>query len=210
MSTIDADPVMSVEATEVQEILPGVFRWECFSTEHKVELTSHAVLAEGQLYIFDPIPLADEPMRRLLDKQKVAAIFLTNENHERAAAVWREQTQAPIWIEEKAGISLPGVQRRNAGVGKFGPWEIPFLEGGAGGEVAFRWRERSLVVLGDAIFNLPKYGFDVLPEKYCQDQSALRKSLRRLTEEPFETVLFAHGAPILSGASARICELVKE
>ncbi len=210
MSTIDADPVMSVEATEVQEILPGVFRWECFSGEHKVELTSHAVMAEDQLYIFDPIPLAAEPMRRLLDKQKVAAIFLTNENHERAAAVWSEQMQAPVWIEEKADISLSGVRRWKAGIGKIGPWEISSLEGGAGGEVAFRWRERSLVVLGDAIFNLPKFGFDVLPEKYCQDQVALRKSLRRLAEEPFENALFAHGAPILAGASARISELMKK
>jgi len=199
---------MSVEATEVQEILPGVFRWECFSPEHKVELTSHAVMAEDQLYIFDPIPLAAEPMRRFLDKQKVAAIFLTNENHERAAAAWREQTQAPIWAEVKADISLSGVQRWKVGVKHFGPWEVSSLEGGAGGEAAFRWRERSLVVLGDAIFSLPKYGFDVLPEKYCEDQSALRKSLRRLVEESFETALFAHGAPILAGASARISELV--
>ncbi len=208
MSTIDADPAMSVEATEVQEILPGVFRWECFSAEHKLELTSHAVLADNQLYIFDPIPLADKPMRRLLDKQKVAAIFLTNENHERAAAVWREQTQAPIWAEEAADISLSGVQRWKVGGKHYGPWEISSLEGGAGGEAAFRWRERSLVVMGDAIFNLPRYGFDVLPEKYCRDQRMLRKSLRWLTEEPFETVLFAHGTPLLKGASVEIRSLL--
>lgn len=199
---------MSVEATEVCEILPGVFRWECFSAEHKVELTSHAVLAEEQLYIFDPIPLAAEPMRRLLNKQKVAAIFLTNENHERATVVWSEQTQAPIWIEEKADISLPGVKRWKAGVKHFGPWEILSLEGGAGGEVAFRWRERSLVVLGDAIFNLPKYGFDLLPEKYCRNQSALRKALARLTYDSFETALIAHGTPLLKGASAQIQSLL--
>jgi hypothetical protein len=208
VSTIDADSAMSVEATEVQEILPGVFRWECFSPEHKVELTSHAVLADEQLYIFDPILLAAEPMRRLLDKQKVGAIFLSNENHERAVSAWREQTQAPIWADERADISLPGVQRWKAGINNFGPWEVSSLEGGAGGEAAFRWRERSLVVLGDAIFNLPKYGFDVLPEKYCRNQRKLGESLRRLTEERFETVLFAHGAPILAGASARVSALV--
>ena len=198
---------MSVVASEVQEILPGVFRWECFSPEHKVELTSHAVLAEGQLYIFDPIELTAEARKRLLAGHAVAAIVLTNENHERAASVWRELTQAPVWLGKGAIVELPHVHRWSSALAQWGPWMVTPLAGGPGGEVALRWPERSLVVLGDAAFSLPKYGFGLLPEKYCEDQRRLGESLRRLTEEPFETALLAHGAPILTGASARISEL---
>lgn len=200
---------MSVIAPEVQEILPGVFRWECFSPEHKVELTSHAVVVEQRLYIFDPIELGPVANQRLLSAYPVAAIVLTNENHERAAAAWREQTGAPIWVAEGANVALKDIQRWNGDERKWEAWEIIPLKGGAGGEVALRWREKSLVVLGDAVFNLPKYGFGLLPEKYCEDQRRLGESLRRLAEDPFETALLAHGAPILAGASARISELTK-
>lgn len=201
---------MSVVASEVHEILPGVFRWECFSREHKVELTSYAVLADGQLYIFDPIELIAEARKRLLANHPVAAIVLTNENHERATVAWREVTKAPVWLGKGASVALPQVHRWSSAPAPWGPWMVTPLPGGPGGEVALRWAERSLVVLGDAAFNLPKYGFGLLPEKYCQDQRRLGESLRCLTEEPFETALFAHGAPILTGASARISELVKK
>ncbi len=201
---------MSVVASEVHEILPGVFRWECFSREHKVELTSYAVLAEGQLYLFDPIELIGEARLRLLSNHTVAAIVLTNENHERATAVWRELTQAPVWLGNGANVELSLVHRFANEPTQWGPWTVTPLAGGPGGEVALRWPERSLVVLGDAAFNLPKYGFGLLPEKYCEDQRRLGESLRRLTEEPFETALLAHGAPILTGASASISELVKK
>jgi glyoxylase-like metal-dependent hydrolase (beta-lactamase superfamily II) len=200
---------MSVVATEVLDVSPGVFRWECFSPAHKVELTSHAVLAEGQLYVFDPIYLAETPKKQLLAGQTLAAIVLTNDNHERVAAGWHASTSAPIWAEAGASIALAGVNRWVNTPVKWGPWEVIPLAGGAGGEIALCWRERSLVVLGDAIFNLAKYGFSILPEKYCQNQGKLRESLLRLTEKPFETVLFAHGAPILKGASARIREVLK-
>jgi glyoxylase-like metal-dependent hydrolase (beta-lactamase superfamily II) len=199
---------MSVVASEVHEILPGVFRWECFSREHKVELTSYAVLADGQLYIFDPIELIAEARQRLLANHPVTAIVLTNENHERATAGWREETQAPVWLGKGANVELSQVHRFPNEATQWGPWAVTPLAGGPGGEVALRWPERSLVVLGDVAFNLPKYGFGLLPDKYCEDQRRLGESLRRLTEQPFEAALFAHGAPILEGASARIRELV--
>lgn len=200
---------MSVVASEFQEVLPGVFRWECFSPEHKVELTSHAVMAEGQLYIFDPIELATASRQLLLVGRQVAAVVLTNENHERAYTAWRECTKAPVWMSSEVNINVAEAHHWDVQSAKLGAWEISALTGGAGGESAFRWRERSLVVLGDAIFNLSKYGFKLLPEKYCQNQAKLRETLLQLTEEPFETALFAHGAPILKGASARIREMLK-
>ena len=89
---------MNVMASEVFEIVPGVYRWECFSPEHKVELTSHAVLVEGKLYIFDPIELTAEAKQRLLAGQQVEAIVLTNENHERAAAAWRKDTLRTLTV----------------------------------------------------------------------------------------------------------------
>lgn len=195
-------------ATEAVEILPGVFRWEYFSPEHKVVLTSHAVLAEGELYIFDPIELAKEACDQLLSDHRVAAIVLTNENHERSTEQWREVTKAPVWASAEAKLVIGDVRRWKTGETTWGPWRIVPLPGGAGGETALLWEARSVAVLGDAVFNLPKYGFGLLPEKYCQDQATLKESLLKLTATPIETALLAHGVPILTGASARISALV--
>jgi hypothetical protein len=201
---------MSLLASEARELFPGVFQWGYFSPEHKVELTSHAVLADGHLFVFDPIGLAEGPLQQLIASGKVAAIVLTNENHERAAGTWREITQAPVWAGHDVFIGLAGVNRWPDSVTRMPPWEISSLDGGAGGEITARWRERSLVVFGDGIFNLPTYGFGLLPAKYCRNQAVLKQSLLRLTEEPFETALFAHGAPIRHGASAKIRELARQ
>lgn len=199
---------MSVQAEGVREVMPGVWQWECFSPEHKVELTSNAVSAEGVLYIFDPIDLALAARKTFLVDKSALRFVLTNDNHERAVRQWLNAVNAPLW--NSAEFDLAGLSANHwpVGVVSWGPWEVFPLPGGAVGEVALRWRERSLVVLGDAVFNLPKYGFNVLPEKYCRDQVKLKQSLMALTEEAFETVLFAHGVPILQGASSKIRELV--
>lgn len=195
---------MGVIATELKQVLPGVFQWSAFSPEHKVELTSHAVLNNGQLYIFDPIELAERPREVLLRQGEVAAVILTNENHERSAGFWREWTRAKIWSAGEVSISLADVQHWPGGQRQWLDWELLPLPGGPAGETAFYWRERSLVVLGDAVFNLSQHGFDILPEKYCQDHDKLREGLVELTKLEFQTALLAHGRPLLADASNRV------
>jgi len=48
------------------------------------------------------------------------------------------------------------------------------------------------------------HGFALLPAKYCSDQKAMRRSLGRLQEWPFERLLFAHGMPILTAARKQL------
>src|SRR3954471_1231183 len=102
-------------AQSIQEILPGVFRWEIFSPQHKVELTSHAIVSGGKLFCFDPIALADDPLRQLSHHGQPTAIVLTNENHERDSVAWHERWQVPIWAAADATLSIPEVQRFSPG-----------------------------------------------------------------------------------------------
>jgi hypothetical protein len=194
-------------ADKMEEFMSGVIRWEVFSAEHKVELTSHAVVAQGRLFGFDPMPLSgglfDELKRR-----GPAAIVLTNENHERAAALGRERWQVPVWAAPGATLLLHDVERFLPEQTEWEGWRLHWMEGGAGGELAFRFAGLSLVVFGDAIVNLPKRGLELLPEKYCRNQRLLRQNLRNLLQEPFERALMAHGQPILESASTKIANLL--
>jgi hypothetical protein len=194
-------------ADKMDECMSGVFRWEMFSTEHKVELSSHAVVAQGRLFCFDPIPLADDAFDEL-SRHGPAAIVLSNENHERVAALWRERWQVPVWGAPEASLLLHDVKRFLPGQTQWEGWWLHWVQGGAGGELAFRFAGLSLVVFGDAIVNLPKRGLELLPEKYCHDQGKLRQNLRNLLKEPFERALMAHGQPILESASTKIADLL--
>jgi len=212
-------------ATTVAEILPGVFRWAAFSPHHKVELAAHAVAVDGALVVFDPIPLVDAAMSRLLcgpeartfesvapnvqpsppasetlaggpecPPPRPCRIILTNENHERDAARWRQILKAPVWSAADPSGGLPQ------------GWEALPLPGGAPGETACFHAPLSLMVFGDAVVNLPERGLELLPAKYCTDPAELRRSLGRLPR--FERALFAHGQPLLAAASGRIAALL--
>lgn len=195
-------------APNISEVLPGVFRWEAYSPTHKVELTSHAILRDGAVFIFDPIPLADAAKQSLLEQGKLTAIILTNQNHERAALDWQQALQVPVYASSMAKLEIPAVERISPAQTEWHGWQLHHLAGGAGGEIAFRWPERSLVLLGDAVVNLPTRRLELLPDKYCENPAALRTSLRGLVAEPFSTLLMAHGMALTGDASTRLAGLL--
>jgi glyoxylase-like metal-dependent hydrolase (beta-lactamase superfamily II) len=192
-----------IPSDAVREVLPGVFRWEAFSPDHRVELTSHEVRDGLRGILFDPIPLPDGAIAsyRVPD-----AMVLTNENHDRDAKAWRTRWNLEVWAAPEAGLTLPEVRRWNSAIPPFSGWELIPLPGAPGGETAFHLPARSLVVFGDAVVNLPGRSLEILPDKYCRDPARLRESLRRLPA--FEHALFAHGEPLLGGADVRIAALL--
>jgi hypothetical protein len=190
-------------ATSFAEIAPGIFRWAAFSPFHKVELTSQAVLTATGLMVFDPIPLVEPQLARLRALAGRASIVLTNGNHERLAGMWaRRWAVAPL--SRMPGLFPPGLAvaewRDRDG------WRASLLRGGAPGETVFLHEGLSLGVFGDAVVNLPERRLELLPAKYCTDPAALRISLAGLPA--FERAVFAHGQPLLSGASAKVASLL--
>lgn len=199
---------MPAIATTAVEVLPGVHRWAAFSTEHKVELSSHSVWDGQTLLVFDPIPLAAEAFDWFPVPRSPDAIVLTNVNHERDTTYWRELFPLAVWAAREAQFTLAGVRRLDPTAPPFNGWEIIPLPGGAGGECAWFCPAKSLVVFGDAVVNLPERGLELLPARYCRDLVQLRDSLRSLLKLEFSHAVFAHGQPLLGGASTKIAALL--
>ena len=83
------------------------------------------------------------------------------------------------------------------------------IEGAVDGEIAlYHADNRGTFIVGDALINWDPYGFAFLPRKYCLNEKRMRRSLRQLLARPAERILFAHGTPLLSGASARLRQLL--
>ena len=177
-------------AERIHEPFPGIRTWSAFSPEHRVELGSSAVLTPEGWWVFDPIPVADPEAGPRFDR--VAGILLTNANHERDSARWCERFGCQRWASPDA-TGLPEGIPRWFPPNPFPDWILIPLPGGAPGETAFLRPDRSLVVVGDALVNLPERGLEMLPDKYCTDPIRLRHALRSI---PFVDLLLpAHGAP---------------
>ncbi len=194
-------------AEEIQEILPGLHIWQAFSLQAKVDLTSHALACGDQLYLIDPIRLTKSGLIQLEALQKkISAIFLTNGNHERDAAFYRDRYDVPIFAQPEAAaeISIATQPFPNALNGL----EVLSLPGAGPGEVGLYHREKKLLILGDIVINLDSFAFAPLPDKYATDAKEMRRSLQSLAALDVSTICFAHGLPVRGETSKRLASLL--
>jgi glyoxylase-like metal-dependent hydrolase (beta-lactamase superfamily II) len=198
-------------ARELVEITPAVFLWHSYDQAVKADLFSTALVARGATFIVDPIPLHVSQFSQLQQRGRVAGVVTTNTNHQRAAAWYSEQFSAPIFAhrdtfpEAKPDrfVEIRGGTKINEEL------EVIELEGAVAGEVAlYHAADGGALIIGDALINFEPYGFNFLPRKYCINEKRMRRSLRKLLDFKIKRMLFAHGTPILSGASARLRQLV--
>jgi hypothetical protein len=182
-----------VFADDLEPVSPDLFLWRAYDASIKTELFSTGLVTPSGTYLIDPIPLRPGLGRSLTN---IAAVIITNENHERSARDFADQFQVPI--HSAASNSFPP------------DLTAVRLEGAAPGEIAVHSKAAGgVMVIGDALINFDPYGFTFLPSKYCQNSKLMRKSLARLLDYSFERMLFAHGTPIQSGPRERLKSLLE-
>jgi metallo-beta-lactamase superfamily protein len=198
-------------AQEVDEVSPGILVWQAYDSKSKADLFSTALTTQAGVYVVDPIPLASHGLRTLRAQAEAAGIFVTNANHVRAAAEFARTLSIPILAHgELCGTPdfppATGVQDGE----EFSPGLTTVaLAGGPAGEMALHYNNNGgAMILGDALINFEPHGFGVLPAKYCQDATLLRRSLSKLLDYTFERMLFAHGTPILTKARTQLAQLL--
>jgi glyoxylase-like metal-dependent hydrolase (beta-lactamase superfamily II) len=175
--------------------------WQAFDPAVKTDLYSTAALAGDALFLIDPIPLDPAAFQELRHGHRIGGILVSNANHLRASADFGRLCQAPIHCAAEIADQFRELQvlrLRDGSELAAGITSIE-LKGAAPGEFAFHFVEDGgAIVVGDALINIEPYGFALLPAKYCDNQKELKRSLQKLLHWPFERLLFAHGAPILS------------
>ena len=202
---------MNAAAQELAELRPGLFVWQNYDPAAKADLFSTGIKLPVGVYLIDPIRLADAQLSRLREERSVAGIVVTNANHERAAISYSERFSAPIFAHRD---SFPDAKPSRFveianGARIDEELEAIEIEGAAAGEIAlYHPADDGALIIGDALINFEPSGFALLPRKYCQNEKQMRRSLRKLLNRQAERLLFAHGTPILSGASARLRNLL--
>ena len=195
----------------MQEIANDIFTWSWFSEPHGYDFNGHFIRhSEGNLCI-DPVNPSEEDLEAIVGIG-VGRILLTNRNHSRAANLVRLRTGAKTAIHpddahhaRSQGAEIDEVLR----VGEqIGPLEVIAVPGKSPGEVAFYWRARRVLIVGDAVIGNPAGRCGLLREQVMDDPVGLRQSVRKLLDLDFDTLLVGDGVSILKGAKDRLRELV--
>ena len=193
-------------APEYQIIRPGLAFWQAYDPAVKTDLSCCAFDTPGGLVFCDPVALAPDALEELLAGRTPQAILLTSVNHERNAVALARKFGVDIYANTAARGELPATRWFEGGEVLFGAQAIS-LEGFAVGETAF-FRD-GLLILGDALINVPPHGLAMLPDKYCDDPKLGHRSLKALLGLPVEILAFAHGLPIVSQASERLASILE-
>ncbi|HEY3582999.1 MAG TPA: hypothetical protein VGL90_01325, partial [Casimicrobiaceae bacterium] len=90
-----------------------------------------------------------------------------------------------------------------------GPFTVVSAAGKSPGEVAFFWRVRRMLFVGDVVIGHPPGRCSLLREKVMDDPARLRRSVVELAKLDFDALLVGDGVSILGAAKPRLLELVQ-
>ncbi len=196
----------------MREIVNAVLTWSRFSEPHGYDFNGHLILDPGGNICIDPVEPSESDLDAIV-RAGVTRIILTNRNHSRASNRVRARTGARTAIHpddaDHARSQDTEVDDDLTVGGRIGPLEVIGAAGKSPGEVALLWRDRGILIVGDAIIGNPPGRCGLLPERVMDDPARLRSSLRALLDLDFDTLLVGDGESMLRDAKARLKELTE-
>jgi hypothetical protein len=198
-------------ASDFDRIASNIAIWHGYDSAVKADLFSTCILTSGGAYLIDPIPLQSDMLGKLFGACPVAGVIVTNSNHHRVSAQFAAKFLAPVFARCETFPDKTAQQFRSVADGDeiCNGLRVIGIEGAAAGEMILHYASNSgTLIVGDALINFEPYGFTFLPGKYCSNEKEMRRSLQKLLDYEAERILFAHGTPILSGASDRLQRLL--
>jgi glyoxylase-like metal-dependent hydrolase (beta-lactamase superfamily II) len=193
-------------ARAVVRVAPGLYRWRV--SDDRIgggESVGHALVERGRVVLVDPIPVAEEKLRRL---GKVVAIVLTAACHQRSAWRFRRAFGAPVLGPRGPGVSpTPGdfleAPDRRYGDGDRLPGGLRAVHAPGPTEAMFAlWHPgKRALFLSDVLTHdgrgVPRF----VPDQYQDEPARTRQTVRRLHQRLRPRILlFEHGAPLTRGA----------
>ncbi len=196
----------------MRDVVSDILTWPRFSEPHGYNFNGHLVRDPGGNICIDPVEPTQDDMNAVV-REGVALIILTNRNHSRAANRVRARTGARTVIHaDDADHARSQETELDDGLevgGTVGPLEVVDASGKSPGEVALLWRDRGILIVGDAIIGNPPGQCGLLPVRVMDDPARLRGNVRKLLDLDFDLLLVGDGEPILQHAKARVEELVE-
>lgn len=201
----------------MNELLPDLFAWTAFHEGIQMDVSSYFVGGEASTLVDPKLPEGGLEVIEAIGRPR--AIVLTNRHHLRDSERLAEAFGCPILCHEdglhefadggpsvtgfRFGDELrPGVEAVE--VGAITPEETALHIAVGAGALAFA---DGVIRYGGEIGFVPDFLLGDDPEAV---KRWVRESVRRLLGRDFDTVLFAHGDPIVAGGKAALERFVEE
>jgi uncharacterized cupin superfamily protein/glyoxylase-like metal-dependent hydrolase (beta-lactamase superfamily II) len=182
-----------------QTVVSGVSSWSRWQPDRGLDFNAFFVeTSEGNLVV-DPLEPDEETLAELVSRG-VAAVLVTNRDHERATAAVAHATGAQVIASalDAPLLSQPAGRTVEPGDVVHG-WTVLGFEGlKTAGEIALVDRGRSAAIVGDALWGKPAGALTVMPKVADPERAAL--SLRALRAAHVEHLLVGDGACVFGNA----------
>jgi uncharacterized cupin superfamily protein/glyoxylase-like metal-dependent hydrolase (beta-lactamase superfamily II) len=182
-----------------QTVVSGVWSWSQWQPDRGLDFNSFfAEHAEGNLVV-DPLEPDEETLAELRARG-VAAVLVTNRDHERASAAVAQATGAPVIASalDAPLLARPADRTVEPGEFLFG-WRVVGFDGlKTPGEIALVDRKRNAAIVGDALWGKPAGALTIMPKVADVDRAAL--SLRALRAAHVDHLLVGDGACLFGNA----------
>jgi hypothetical protein len=198
----------------MKTILPRISEWSWFSEEKQLNFNGHLLSVGEHRILVDPPPMNDHDLAVAKQEGAPDYIVLTNRDHEREAAYFRQTFNCQVMAPEmdakdmtltvdktfKDGELLPG-----------GIWVIQLSHQKSPGESAlFLQQGLGVLIVGDGVIGHPAGSLRLLPPEKYSNIAQAREGLRRLLKYNFDSLLVGDGTSILTGAKPILERILAE
>jgi len=194
----------------MREIVPDVQMWSVPVPDKGYDFNGFAVNTEDGTVLIDPPEPVEEGWGAIDMLEPFAGLWITNRNHSRAAATFRERYGLDVFAHEA------DAERLEAGADSMlrgdetlpGDIQLIHVPGKSPGEIAFHLPRSNALVVGDVVIGVPPGELSTYPEKVIDDLEQLHRSAARLLEYEFDALLLCDGEPITTGGKQKLREFV--
>jgi glyoxylase-like metal-dependent hydrolase (beta-lactamase superfamily II) len=194
----------------MREIVPDVQMWSVPVPDKGYDFNGFAVATEDGTVLIDPPEPAEEGWGAIDMLAPFVGLWITNRNHSRAAATFRERYGLEVFAHEADAERLEAAADSTVRGEEKLPGDIQLIHvpGKSPGEIAFHLPRSNALIVGDVVIGVPPGELSTYPEKVIDDMDQLHRSAAKLLEYDFEALLLCDGEPITTGGKRKLEEFV--
>ena len=195
----------------MREIVPDVQTWSVFAPDKGYAFNGYAIATEDGTVVIDPPEPAQDGWEAIDLLEPFAGVWITNRNHSRAAAAFRERYGATVYAHEADSERLEAGADATVRGGERLPGEIELIHvpGKSPGEIAFHLPRSRALIVGDVVIGVPAGELSTYPDKVIGDRDELLRSAARLLTYDFDALLLCDGDSLPSGGKQKLREFVE-
>ena len=182
-------------------VVPGVWSWSRWQPDRGLDFNGFFVETDEGNLVVDPVEPDEETLAELRERG-VAAVLITNRDHERSTLAVVAATGAKaIASALDAPLLQHGVDKTVVpGDVVFG-WTVLGLDGfKTAGEIVLYSQERRAAIVGDALWGTPAGALTLMPDAKLADPQRAALSARKLRAHAIDHLLVGDGACVFGNA----------